>query len=455
MKALFAALLVALWPLAGAAQGVTLTPEELRAVAVQLLREGNVPEALRLAQLLLERDPADDIGLYVKAEAALVLGHPEIAARAGRAAFRATEEDRLRFQAARLTALAEAQSGHPTWAQLWLRRATPYVPDVEARRALEQDYQALRAANPLSLSFGFGLTPTQNVNGGSEAETIELPLLPGIDFVLSGDARPLSGLEVNGAANIAYRLAESERTRTTFNLQAQGRTYALSPQAQRQAPDVNGSDFSDSAISVGFTHVVAPESGPRQLTYSAAIGQMWYGGDPLRQFLRLGHDRQYVLENSALTLSFTAEYLMEDGIEDYWQLGLRARQSFAPGEIGRLSLTYGFSSAMTSEPDRGYDGLTIGADYDLEEPLSGIGLLGPTGVSFGASLDARRFDDTIYARGERGDLRGRAYLSLDLPKYEIYGFTPRVTIEASHTWSNVEFFERDDMRLGISFSSAF
>ncbi|MGZ9810598.1 tetratricopeptide repeat protein [Pseudoroseicyclus sp. H15] len=470
MKHVLAALALALCPLTAGAQEIELSPAELRAVAVQVLREGNPWEAVRLSQLLLQRDPYDDVAAYVKAEALLALGRPELAARFGKAAFRNTEEDILRFQAARLTALAQSQSGNLTWAQLWLRRATPYVPDPQARAELERDYRLLRAANPLSLSFGFSVTPTQNINGGSAAETIQLPSLPGIDFVLSPDARPLSGVQFYGSANLSYRLAETERTRTSFELEAEGRTYALSRSAQETLDNANidasGSDYSDATLTIGLERVVAPETGPDRLTFGIDYGQVWYGGDPLRDFLRLDGEMRFLQENGgALVFSGEAEYQREapqtssSGApaprEEYWTLNTRLRHILPASDFGRLTLTYELEAALTDEPDTGYTSFSLGGEYSLNEPVTFASAIGPLGVSFGGSLEPRFYEDTIYASGERQDIRGRTYLTLDLPKFEVYGFVPSVTLEANHTWSNVDFFERDDVRLSLDFRSAF
>ncbi|NDV01381.1 hypothetical protein [Pseudoroseicyclus tamaricis] len=489
MKALVTALAIALTPLAAGAQDVALSPAQLRAVAVQVLREGDPMEAIRLSQLLLERDPTDDVALYVKAEALLAIGRPDLAARFGAAAFRSTEEDQLRYQAARLTAKAEAEAGDFTWSQLWLRRATPYVPSPEARAGLEQDYRALRAANPLQLSFGFGVAPSSNINNGSSSETV-VPYGLGL-FDLNADAQPLSGIEVSANGSLYYRLRRTERSQTSFEAGLSGRSYVLSDETRNaleelaleeyedelekyervlqgleegdipppppERPDeTTGFDYSDATLTFGLEHVVAPESGPRRLSYGAEIGQVWYGGDPLRHFLRLSHDRTYDLgPDGSFLVSGLAEFQVEDGYDDSWTLTFRARHALPATEMGALVITSGFGAALTDDPDRGYQGLFLAADYDFAQPVFGNVELG-----LGASLDARVYEATRYSNQpgttvDREDLRARTYLDVDLPGFEVYGFVPRVTLEAASTFSTVNFFDREEYSIGLDFRSAF
>lgn len=467
MKRLIAALLLALWPLAAGAQVQEFTPPQMRGLAVQALRAGDIPAALDFAHALLQRDGFDAVALYVQAEALLLLGQYQPAARSAAEAFRQAPHGPLRFDAGRVAALANARAERLTAAQYWLRRALPEAPDLEARQAVIRDFQAVRSQNPLSLSGSFGLSPMANVNGGSPADVIYIAGLP-FPFLPSPDAQPLSGLQVSAGVTLGYRIAGSQTSITQASVQLTGLTYLLSPEAkeatdgysQTDGTAVTGADYAETTLTFGLNHAFKPETGPERLSFSLQAGRKWYGGEVLRDFARLGGEARYALDSGAgLTLAAQAEWNSEPGTADYAIYTAQSRLALPRSEAGQWSLGLGLTRNTSDDSDTGYRSAMFSADYALARPIADMRL------SIGAGYELRAYDSTGYWNPpddqgyfrpvDRTDRIVDLGLTLAIPRGEVWGFTPSLSLGASHTFSTVEFFERDAVTMGLTWQSSF
>ena len=101
---------------------------------------GRFAVARSLALGLLQRDPNEFAALMILTTAEIGLGNWDAAVNAGRRAFRATDLDMQRVNAARLVASAHFRAGQHTRAELWLGRALTLAPDAGASAALRQDF---------------------------------------------------------------------------------------------------------------------------------------------------------------------------------------------------------------------------------------------------------------------------------------------------------------------------
>ena len=435
-----------------AQEGLTLDAQGMYQLTQQFLMDGRVEDAGRLTEALLQRDPQDPVALLLSAEVAFAGGRLEEGRAAARAAHAATDDPGLRFQAARLVAFAHAEAGQDTRAMLWLRRALPDAPSDEAVVQLRDDYNFLRDRNPLSVQLSFGITPASNINGGSASDTVRLivPIFGEVEFELIGASRALSGIQFSGGVTLAYRLAETPTSATLLQGQFSGRTYALSPEAQRQAPDDRGSDFADYSLTTNLTHRWVQDGWTAPASLSFGIGQTWYDDSPFVRFARLSADRSWQWDDrNRLRLGLSAEWqerLRDD--EGYGILGFDAdwTRAYAPGT---LTLSAGVRDSLTDLEDVGSDGLSLGATWDLREPVAGFRL------GFGADADYRHFDATAYGRGDRTDLRLTLRTTVGVSGVNIYGFEPTITLEASETDSDVDFFDRSDLRIDFGFRSTF
>ena len=206
----FATLIAALiaGPLFAQEQRAIITPQQMLGLGTSLLEEGRPGEAAAVADLLLQRDPNDLNALIIGARAALAENDPAQAIALSRRAYWGTEDRDALFVAARLAANGHAMLQQDTRRQLWLRRAAQYSPSDDATAAIARDYQSLRQRNPWSTSLRFGVTPTQNLNNGSNVEE-QLSFLPFVGPVitsLSAEAQALSGLEFSGGISKRYRI---------------------------------------------------------------------------------------------------------------------------------------------------------------------------------------------------------------------------------------------------------
>lgn len=454
------ALALAAWAGTASAQ-VQTDAAGMRELALRLILAGEPERAAELAQALIARDPRDLDGLLLLSRASLEAGDWEAALPAARAAH-ALAEGEARYLAARIAARAHAELGHWTRAQLWLRRAREDAPDEAAVRDLAQEFQAVRAVNPLRVSLGFGLAPSSNINGGTSADTIWVwvPLFGGgfIPTTPVGDALPLSGWRVSGNAMLSWRLAGSERSATFVEAQAAGRTYILSESARETAPEAEGSDYSDVQASLSLVHRWQGEgaSGPSALRLT--LGRSWYDSEPYTRFAQISWDRSFALSDSdALDLSAFADWTErrdvdddgEESFEDYASVGLRGRwtHGFAWGD--RASLSLSLRDHLAAIPDTTWTGATIGAGYDRGEPVLGMRL----GV--GAEVEWRRYDDSWLEPRGREDLRGTLRATVGLPELNLWGFEPTLTLEASRTDSDADRIDKDSLTLDLGLRSSF
>lgn len=452
-------LALALW--AGGTQAQVQTDAAgLREISAQLLAQGEPARARELATALLARDPDDLTALVLYARASLALGEFEDVLPAARQAH-AQAEGEARFVAARIAARAHAELGHWTRAQFWLRRASEDAPNRAALEDLAQEFRAVRALNPLTVSLSFGAAPTSNINGGTSSEVIwvYLPMFGGyIPTVPVEDALPLSGLRLSGSAQLSYRVAGDRDSATFLEGQVAGRTYILSDEAKATAPGAEGSDYSDLSVSAGVVHRWQGEgaSGPSALRFT--LGQSWYDGEPYSRFAQVSYDRAFVLDaNDRIDLSAFADWTErreEDSDGDvsrdrYPGVGLRGRWTHELASGDGLSLSLGLRDHLAEIPDTTFTGATLGAGWARAEPVLGVRL------GLGAEVDWRSFDSSFLEPAGREDLRTTLRATLGVPRFQVWGFEPTVTVEASRTNSDADRIDKDSVTLDLGFRSSF
>ena len=239
-------LVAALWAAPLSAQVVDLTPNQVLVLATNALNEERPDIAAAALDAFLAQIPDNPTALLLRTEAAILQEDFPDAVRFGQRAFWQADTDGQRFNAARLTALGHARQLQDSRAQLWLRAARQYAPTTAASEAVAQDFQALRQRNPLSVSVRVGITPSDNINGGTYNEQIDLGGLFGSDnpilFDLSEDAVAQSGWEVSGNANFRYRL-QADRTSATFlDAGVSGSTFLLTDRSKQAFEDLRASE---------------------------------------------------------------------------------------------------------------------------------------------------------------------------------------------------------------------
>lgn len=435
-----------------------LSPLQLRALARDRLARGDMAMARTLAQALLARDPDDLQALLVLAQAERALGGEAAALEAARRAWALSETDEERYASALIRAQVLSSAGRRTLAQLWLRRAAEVAPDAATRARAIRDFRYLRLRNPWSSQLSLAVTPTDNVNNGSSQDSFTIDGLPW-DFILSGEARALSGVELSLGADTRYRLSETEDRATDLMLRASHRTYALSAGAEARAPGAEGSDFAYSTLSAGIgqRRLLGDLTGgartAHELSYAAWAGQNWYGGDPYGGFLRGEARLAHRLDaRNRLSTGLTLEARRGDGAPEADVQGLSLGWDHG-WSGGQLSLYGVVTLSQSGHETADYRDLRLGARI---APKAGW-MQETLGARPSLTLEARerRFDRSSYSFDGRSDAELSASLEVTFGRVDYYGFSPVVTLETSRTRSNVDLFDTGRTGLGLSVQSAF
>jgi hypothetical protein len=444
------AALVALSSPLHAQDSLTLTPDAMRGLAAALIDEGRPAEAADLADALIARDPQDVAALILRARVALIVGDFSGAVQMGGRAWGAATTDDERYAAARIVARGHAEQLQDTRAQFWLRRAGEFAPDPVAEQSVAEDFRFLRQRNPLAISLQFGVSPSSNVNGGSASEVIILPGLP-FEFVLDGEARALSGLQIEAGVNLSYRLALSERAATFADASIQGRTYILSPDARELAPDARGSDFADLSMTASLTRRWLPEDARGPWSVTGTLGQTWYDDQPYLLFAQALVAKTNRYDNGRrLDLSGFVEGQdrYSDG-EQFLALGGRARWTWTLRGADTAGVSASFRNTLSELEDVAFDGISLGATYQVDQPIMTLRL------GFGADVEYRTFAQSAYTFDTREDWRTAFRVTLGLSEYTYYGFEPQVIFETSNTESNADLFDKRDLRVNFGIRSSF
>jgi hypothetical protein len=461
---LLAAALGCTTPALAQTTSITLTAEDMRILAQDLLNTGNPHRASAVADALLFRDPTDVAALIFAAQAALDQGQPAASAPFAHRAYRAAGDDVSRYVAARLAARSHATLEQDTRAQIWLRRARQYAPDAANAASVAEDYAFLRDRNPLSVSLSFGASPSSNINNGSRSDTTTIGQF---EAVLSESAKALSGIAYTAGVTVLYRLAASDTSATFSEVDLQSTTYSLSTEAkdglQRDIdaaaanpfPNDNlprsGSDFAYSQLSVGLINKRILREGLRPSTLSVHAGKSWYGGDPYQTFVTLGAAQTVALgrtEQLRFDASLRQDFSPEEGRNVFsYAASVGYSRMVEAGHLVSVSLSDRISQSDDSERD--YRSLRLGVGLDLAEPIANVR------YEFAAQIEERKYDASVYAVGVRRDRIVSVQVTALLDEVEYYGFKPAFTARVGRTISEADRFDTQYGNIGFDLRSAF
>lgn len=431
------------------AQSLTLTPAQMVAAANNALELSRPAAALALAEALLQRDPGDFAALLVRSRALRDLGRAQAAQVVARTAWGAAKTGDQKFAAAVIMAQAASSNGQRTVAQAWLRRAAQHARTPAQHALVRRDFTYVRARNPLSFNLSFGAMPSSNINGGANTDTITLFGLP---FELSPDAQALSGYQAYFSGALSYRLGENERSETRIGVKAYGRWNRLSAQAQAAAPGASGHDYDYHSVALTFSHERLAGGPGRILSFGLDLGRNWYGGTVLSDFVqaRAGYETR-LARGARLTLDARADMQIDAGTSAArtWlaTLGSTLRMPLKNG----ATLHYGAEAmrSFSTDANRAYGELSADAGYTFARPVLG------TRLTLGAQIAWREYPVSYYSSNGRRDLTLAAKADFRLENMSFYGFSPVLTLERSHTSSNVSLYGNDRTSIGLSFRSDF
>ena len=249
-------------------------------------------------------------------------------------------------------------------------------------------------------------------------------------------------------------MQESATTRVRLGLRAYATANRLSDEAKELAPEARGSDFDFAVLEATAALDWAPAALPRPLQLTLGTGKSWYGGHELGDHVR-GEAGWSLLATpkSILRLSLSGER--------QWRAGGAVNAVAWRLEGGRLvgqagdKLVFGVAlKRVTGEAaNTDYTAASFDLGYDFARPL------GPALLSLRATAGMR--DYPFYALGPIGVNAGRedqsAGLSVEarFPGLQRYGYTPKITLSADETLSNISRFQTRNIGLSVGFASSF
>ena len=425
---------------------MTLTPAEMQFTAFGALEGGQPARALALAEALLVRAADDAIALRIAGQAALEIGQSDVAIRHGRTLFQTTDDADVRFFAARLVALAHAQTDNYTRSQIWLRRARQASPDAATGDAIAQDYAVMRQRNPLNINLEFGVQPSSNVNNGSSEDVFDFVVFGTvIALPLPPSLQDLSGYELTGSARFSYRLGQTPNSFTAVSFGLETSQVILSPQSRQKVPDFDTSRLTFWRISTGLDHTwaVGVASQPATVSFNQAF--TIYDGEVFASELQLALARRWrVSERDVVsgTLSVGQTHYRKSGFSaNLWSVGVDWRRVLENGDQIVLSGDVGRSYSDAERYANSWQ--TIGASYDF----------GTVADRFDLAISG---DHTWRAFGSaRTDERSVLTIAVGLPDLELYGFTPVMTFDARQNQSTSSANQTEAIAADLSFRSSF
>jgi hypothetical protein len=307
-----------------------------------------------------------------------------------------------------------------------------------------------RRASPWSTLLAFSVASTSNINDASARENTPLPGLPFL-FDLERGAPSLSATELSGGIATSYRLAESATRRTQLRFSLYHRAVLLSDAAERDAPDLENSDFDLTSLTTGIDQFWTFRQGRLVLGAEATLGTVIYGGDPLYDNLNVGGSVRYAFTPGFLGF-FRATREAQKGADDRpdahaWRGSLGLVTTLTQGDV--LNTTFNYSEGSSSADYLDYADHEIDLRLALARPMLGAGI--ELGLTAGRNHHARN----PVTGGDRDDdtIEGNVTMIFDTLDYR--GFVPRLTLRARHTDSNVSIYGSEEYGLQAGLRSRF
>ncbi len=307
-----------------------------------------------------------------------------------------------------------------------------------------------RSESPWSTLLSFSVAPTSNINDGSARENTLLPGLPFV-FELERNAPSLSATELSGGIATSYRLAESATRRTNLRFSIYHRAVLLSDEAERDAPDLENSDFDLTRLTTGIDQFWTFRQGRLVLGAEATLGTVIYGGDPLYDNLNVGGSVRYAF-TPAVQVLFRAAREAQKGVDDRpdahaWRGSLGLITALPQGHV--LSTTFNYSEGSSSADYLDYADHEIDLRLALAQPVLGAGI--ELGLTAGHNHHARN----PVTGGDRDDDTIEGNVTMIFDNLDYRGFVPTLTLRARHTDSNVSIYDSEEYGLQAGLRSRF
>jgi hypothetical protein len=435
----------------GAATPANLTLAQADALAAQALGAGQPRLAYDLSKGLLQADRRNPRAHYYQALALSQAKAYGAAEKKAALAYWHAKTDEQRFQAANLAAQLSFADDRLTGSQFWLRRAVDHAPDEVARAQTVTAFQNVRARNPLRFDFRFSTTPSDNVNNGANSP---LNVIDGVPVVgtLSPSAQALSGFVTTAQAALSYRLSKSETQETRLR----GRVNARRVDISDPVPGLSGDDLSSTVLELGLSQYLRGTSEAVIWKFDLDGGRVWYGGDPLYDFARVGATRHQRL-GARLQLSFGASFedqLYESprGADSTVAIGFAGLGVNLTGG-GQIGFQVQYRDTDSNGVNRASDQWTGIASYQMGRAL------GPANLEF--SLGISQLDYSSYqvgfivVPGGRDDTSVFGGVTATFNDWGYMGFVPTLSVTTERSESNISRFDVEETSITLGIRSEF
>jgi hypothetical protein len=442
---------------AAAQETVDVPVDRAGAVAAQALVAGQTELALQIAEAVLAQRPDDRDALVLVAAAAPRVGDPTKGRLAGVRAWAVSGTDAQKYEAARLTALAAANEERFTLSTFWLRRALTVAPNDTERDQTLRDARVVSQRNPWSTQLSFSLSPSSNLNGGAETDTL---VVDGVETggQFSEDSQALAGWRATLGFGTTYRLHQNAKSRTTVGLQHQSSRVKVTDDTNipDDSFDSTATTLSlryDRALEVGTITAHGSRSKYDYRDYSTftdtSVGEFY-------RINRAGLSGQFpVNDRASLSLSFDREWITYSiaSIGDVERNIISAGASYRLGNGDQLRTTFSRTESTGETANYTSSQKGLGFSYGWADPI------GPISLSAGANLSWIDYPDFRLAfaniQDGRQDRSVSLFANVGFPQASYAGFTPGLRIDASRTNSNVSRYDRKTLSAGLTITSQF
>ncbi|MEL7255193.1 MAG: surface lipoprotein assembly modifier [Pseudomonadota bacterium] len=426
--------------------------DQAREVAVAALTSGQPRLAFSLTEGLLKADPQDGHALYVQARALAQLRDFDKGRRSAAKAYRFATTDTQHFESATLAAQLSIAGQRMTHSQLWLRRASHYAPDDRTRGEAIAAFRQARNRNPLNVQLSFSVSPSDNVNNGSNSPLNIIDGVP-VSGILSQSAQAISGWTSTLNVQASYRVRETETSET--RIVARGLAYHV--EFNDPVPGLSASDLASQRLGLGVAHIWKPDD-TGFWRFNGDGGRVWYGGDPSYDFLSANVGRVQKLSDR-WQLSFGA------AVEEQFDDSRPIRD--ATVWSGNVGLTHLFETGSTITVSALYR--ETATDFSLRASTQWSGIvrynhgrqIGPAmlSVSVGhSSVDYYAYSlallgTTVFRGREDNSWFGEVSATLKSASY--MGFVPVVSLRTEQSRSNISRFDVDQTGVSVGIRSEF
>lgn len=417
---------------------IRLTPEQLLARAEMLIQAQQYQAALPLVEALGQVPELQMQQRFLAGYIAVETGDVKGAIKKFRSILdESPGQTRVRLELARAYLL----SGKEASADYHFRLAQndENLPD-EIARTIRNTRSILRDQRIWRFSFDFGFAPDTNINGATDAETIDINFGPiKLPLQLDENARERSGIGQTAGFSGGIRVKANDRLAFLFDADSKIINYK-----GEEADDIVAQIAAGPELRIARYSSVSLQAVGLQRWYGGRLATREYGG-------RLGF-QQALSEGQRIGIELDARRTESKISDAYsgWQLGANATYEHLVGKSLIASASV-FARRDLLNAD-GFSSFNYGINL-------GIGGELPFGLNAGvsASISRSEFDAPLllYSSENREDWRGFARAYIGSRKVKFLGFSPSIDYNYSRVDSNYDLYQMSRHRVNFKFARYF